>query len=468
MKYPLLNIVFLCTLLCLGTTSHAVNKIVPGQTAYNMHKGINISTWIVYTSASSGSEVADYFTKSHFDELVRMGFNHFRLPFSEKILYKSISPIVRDTVSFRLVHNFIGWCQEAGVTVALNYHIPRADKSTLGGDNTTGATERAKMVNVWNDLSLAFGHYPNETLAYEVFNEPNFSSNTVWNSFANAMISKIREREQGRIIILGPNGNNDISKLPYLSLPADKKNLVVSVHFYAPSALSHYNVGGLKGIFVRLNYPGQIFTSAALAELTQAERDKVNAHSGNFTIETQKTRLQPLLDFAATNNVRIRCGEYGANDEYEKAYNDKDIKVRYFQDVVQVFDELNIPHCLWGYKSSFGIFNEADELNDPRVVKAITGYDITTVAKNAGNTLKVRIYPVPASINQTINIEADFEQELLQNAVVEMYNLSGIRISSVVLTKPITGIVMPDKPGMYILSVKSKYEIIKSLSFVVL
>lgn len=471
MKYSLSYLVFFVhfsVFLCLGTVSHAESKAVPGQTAYNMHKGINISTWIVYTSASDGSEVANYFTKSHFDELIRLGFNHFRLPFSEKILYKSISPIVRDTISFRLVHNFIGWCQEAGVTVALNYHIPRVAKSTIGGDNSTGVAERNKIVNVWNDLSLAFGHYPNETLAYEIFNEPNFSSNSIWNSFANAMISKIREREQERIIILGPNGNNDISKLPSLTLPADRKNLVVSVHFYAPSALSHYNVGGLKGIFVRLNYPGQIFTSAALAELTQAERDKISAHAGNFTVETQKTRLQPLLDFAATNNVRIRCGEYGANNEYEKAYNDKDIKVRYFQDVVQVFDELNIPHCLWGYKSSFGIFNDDDELNDPRVVKAITGYDITTVAINADNTLKVRVYPVPASVNQTVTVEADFEPELLQHAVVEMHNLSGIRISSVVLTNSITQIVMPDQPGVYILSVKSKHEVIKSLRFTVM
>lgn len=468
MKYSLLNIVFLCFLLCAVKVTHAINKAEPGQTTYNMHKGINISTWIVYTSASDGSEVADYFTKSHFDELIRLGFNHFRLPFSEKILYKSISPIVRDTVSFRLVHNFIGWCQEAGVTVALNYHIPRVAKSTIGGDNATGVAERNKIVNVWNDLSLAFGHYPNETLAYEIFNEPNFSSNTIWNSFANSMISKIREREQERIIILGPNGNNDISKLPYLSLPADKKNLVVSVHFYAPSALSHYNVGGLKGIFVRLNYPGQIFTTEALAELTQQERDQIQPHSGNFTVETQKTRLQPLLDFATTNNVRIRCGEYGANNEYEKAYNDKDIKVRYFQDVVQVFDELNIPHCLWGYKSSFGIFNDADELNDPRVVQAITGYDITTVANNVGNSLKLKVYPLPAKANQTVTIEADFEQEILQHAVVEMYNLSGIGISSVVLTNPITRIVMPDKQGVYIISVKSKHEVIISLRLVVM
>jgi endoglucanase len=319
------------------------------------------------------------------------------------------------------------------------------------------------MVNAWDDLSLAFNSYSNETLAYEIFNEPNFSSDSVWNVFANTMIGKIREREPERIIILGPNGDNSISKLTALSLPADKTNLIVSVHFYAPAALTHYNTGGLYGIFVQLNYPGQIFTSSALAELTQEERDKIKVHSGNFTIATQKTRLQPVLDFAATKNVRIRCGEYGCNNQYEIAYNDKDIKLRYFQDIVQVFDDLNIPHCVWGYKATFGLFNEAGELNDPRVVNAITGYDITTVSEYAVNSLPMKLYPVPSKTKEIISIETDF----LQDAIIDMFNLSGVKIKSVELSEPVTKIVMPETPGVYLLVIKSENETVKSVKITV-
>jgi endoglucanase len=319
------------------------------------------------------------------------------------------------------------------------------------------------MVNAWDDLSLAFNSYSNETLAYEIFNEPNFSSDSVWNVFANAMIDKIREREPERIIILGPNGDNSISKLTALSLPADKTNLIVSVHFYAPAALTHYNTGGLKGIFVKLNYPGQIFTAQALAELTQEERDKIKVHSGNFTVTTQKTRLQPLLDFAATNNVRIRCGEYGCNNEYEKAYNDKDIKLRYFQDIVQVFDDLNIPHCVWGYKATFGLFNEEGELNDPRVVNAITGYDITTVSEKLDDSSRVKLYPLPARTNEIINIKTNIKQD----CVVDVYNLSGIKVNSGMLRERAMQIVMPETPGVYLLVIKSKNETVKGIKITV-
>jgi endoglucanase len=430
--------VFFISFLYFGTMLYASGSSSTTQTPFQMHKGINISTWLVFNASTNSSELAQYFTKEHFDELVSMGFTHFRLPFHEQTLYKSIRPLERDTGNFNLVHNFIGWCQEAGVTVALNYHISRASKSTLGADNNTGATERYKMVNVWNDLSLAFNSYDNETLAYEIFNEPKFSSDSIWNVFANEMINKIRQREPERVIIVAPNGDNHVNKVSALSLPVDKNNLVVSVHFYAPVALTHYNTGGLTGIFVRLNYPGQIITSAAMAELTQEQRDYVIVHTGNFTVATQKIRLQPLLDYAASNNVRIQIGEYGSNNQYEQVYNDDmDIKLRYFQDIVQVFDDLNIPHSVWGYKKSFGLFNDEGELNDPRIVQAITGYNGApmNILKETGETSVpklskplFKLYPAITSDNINLN-------DVEESGVGVIYNINGkvmqtIRIQS--------------------------------------
>ena len=351
----------------------ATNEELPEtqQIEYKMHKGINVSTWLCHnTTAKSGADAKGYFTQKELNQLAEMGFDHIRLPIDEKLLYKS--GLIRDGDTFQMLHDVIGWCEEAGMSIALNFHIPRAGKSSVSPASATA--ERAHIVNIWKDLSAEFGSYPYELVAYEIYNEPNFSSDDLWNQFAAEMINAIRENEPERIIILAPNGDNSIAKLPLLAMPTDKKNIIVSVHFYQPAILTHYGVGALAGINVRLQYPGNIFPAGAQDGFTTEQKNTLKAYGGNFTLESQKTRLESLLNFAAYHKVRIRCGEYGCNDAYEKTFNDRDIKVRYFQDVVKAFDELDIPHCLWGYKATFGIFNDWGYLKDPRVLTAITGY----------------------------------------------------------------------------------------------
>ena len=358
---------------CFSTTN--ADPVETRQVEYKMHKGINVSTWLCHnTTAKSGADAKGYFTQKELNQLAEMGFDHIRLPIDEKLLYKS--GLIKDGDTFQMLHDIIGWCEEAGMTIALNFHIPRAGKSTVS--MATSTAERTHIVNIWKDLSAEFGGYSNELVAYEIYNEPNFSSDDLWNQFATEMINAIRVNEPERIIILAPNGDNSIGKLPLLAMPTDKKNIIVSIHFYQPAILTHYGVGALAGINVKLQYPGNIFPAGAQDGFTTEQKNTLKAYSGNFTLESQKTRLEPLLNFAAYHKVRVRCGEYGCNDAYEKTFNDRDIKVRYFQDVVKAFDELNIPHCLWGYKATFGIFNDWGYLKDPRVLTAITGYEDKT------------------------------------------------------------------------------------------
>ena len=335
-----------------------------------MHKGINVSTWLSHTSASSGNDAAGYFTQKDLKMLADMGFDHVRLPIAEKLLYKS--DLIRDETTFRLIHDMIGWCRDANMTIALNFHIPRTDKKVIADQNSKA--ERDKIVAIWKDLSAEFGKYSNSLVAYEIYNEPNFPSDDLWNAFAQDLINSIRQVEPERIIILAPNGNNAIDKLAKLQLPADKENIIVSVHYYQPPVLTHYGVGKLKNIEVKLQYPGSIFPAGELESKTDQEKEVLRLFAGTFNVETQIKRLMPVVEFARNNNIRVRCGEYGCNDAYEKTMGDKDIKVRWFSDIAKVFDQLEIPHCLWGYKATFGIFDDEGNLKDPRVVEAITGY----------------------------------------------------------------------------------------------
>ena len=376
MKHNIIsNKFFFTTLLLL--TAITFSSCETKATEFKMHKGINVSTWLSHTDALSGKEVEGYFTRKHLDQLAEMGFDHVRLPIAEDLLYTS--ELSRDETTFRLLHDMISWCKDANMTIALNLHLPRAGKKVIGMEESQ--EERDKIVAIWDDLSSEFGKYPNELVAYEIYNEPNFKSDSLWNAFAADMINCIRKKEPERIIILAPNADNSIAKLPVLQLPEDRKNIIVSVHYYQPAILTHYGVGKLKDIRVKLQYPGNIFPEGALDDKTEEETDVLKLFAGTFNLENHIERLTPVVEYAKNNGVRIRCGEYGSNNRYEEydKENGQAMKVRYFQDVVKAFDQLGIPHCLWGYKATFGIFNKESELNNPDVVTAITGWKETQI-----------------------------------------------------------------------------------------
>lgn len=340
------------------------------MTPFEHTLGINLSTWLSHTEAKNGAEARDYFLKKDFDALVAIGFDHIRLPIAEYMLYTS--GLERDEETFKLIDQLVGWCQEANVKLIINFHIPRIDKKKIWASQE----ERDKIVAIWSDLSKAFRKYPNETVAYEIFNEPGCPDNQMWNEFAAAMISEIRKEEPCRVIVLGPNGNNAIEKLPDLVLPQDDKNLIVSVHFYAPALLTHYGVGKLKNMKVKLNYPGQIVTTEVLETLTEEQKAILKPFLGNFTYETLKTRLAPLVEFSKRKGVRVRCGEFGYNNGYEKAMGDTTIQPRWTRDVTAAFRSLGIPHSFWGYKSTFGLFENDGTIKNEQTIKALQGKDI--------------------------------------------------------------------------------------------
>ncbi len=336
-------------------------------TPFEHNLGINLSTWLSHTPSKSGAEAEKNFTKADFDELAAIGFDHIRLPVAENMLYTS--GLNRDGDTFRLIDQLVGWCEDAKIKLIINFHVPRTPKPEIWKSQQ----ERDKIAAIWDDLSKAFSKYPLGVVAYEIFNEPNCPDDTMWNEFSASLIKAIRKREPARVIVLGPNKDNTISKLPMLILPEGDNNLIVSVHFYGPAIFTHYGVGKLGGrVNVKLNYPGQILTQEVLDGLTDEEKKLVAPYRGTYTRETQLKRLSPVAEFAKERGVRVRVGEFGFNDRYQKASGDTTIQPLWTADIVSVFRELGLPHSFWGYKASFGLFNSDGTLKDPRIVEALT------------------------------------------------------------------------------------------------
>ena len=82
--------------------------------------------------------------------------------------------------------------------------------------------------------------------------------------------------------------------------------------------------------------------------------------------------------------------------------------------------------------------------------------------------MAVNVYPNPVRTGQTISIEADVDNELLENAVIEVCNLSGIRIEILKVPGQITPVVVRHPAGIYIYILKGKEGFSKEFRVVVI
>jgi endoglucanase len=60
-----------------------------------------------------------------------------------------------------------------------------------------------------------------------------------WNSLLAEALKAVRSSNPDRCVVVGPVWWNDVKMLPYLDLPADDKNLLVTFHYYEPRPFTH-------------------------------------------------------------------------------------------------------------------------------------------------------------------------------------------------------------------------------------
>jgi len=81
-------------------------------------------------------------------------------------------------------------------------------------------------------------------------------------------------------------------------------------------------------------------------------------------------------------------------------------------------------------------------------------------------SLIVKAYPNPISGGESIYIDADIEDELLENAVIEVYNASGHKVKEVKVTGRITPVTLESSTGTYIFKFKGKEGFSKELKVI--
>lgn len=336
---------------------------------FEVFRGTNLAHWLSQ-SRKRGAEREEFLKKEDIQYIAGLGFDHVRLPIDEEQMWDENG--ARHDDAFQLMTNCIDWCAENNLRVIIDLHILRshhfnAEEKPLWTD----PAEQEKFYNLWRDLSKALSKYPNSLVAYELMNEAVADDPELWNNLVANAVKAIRETEPGRTIVIGSNKWQQVQTFDVLKVPENDKNILLSFHFYEPFLLTHWHAGwtGLRNYTGPVHYPGVILTQEEFDNLPEEMKEVAgNWVNREFNKAWILEQWQKPIQKAKELGLPLYCGEFGIITGPPR----EDV-LRWYQDMIDLFEETGIGYANWNYKSgNFGLV-EDDGTPKEDLVKIVSG-----------------------------------------------------------------------------------------------
>lgn len=319
-------------------------------------KGINISHWL---SQFGRAPRTHFIIEQDIAFIAESGFDHIRLPIDEDQMWAVDG--TKDADAFADMHACINWCKTYNLKVVVDLHILRSHH--FNASNNEGAMtlwdseeDQNYLMEMWKQLSQELRKYDTSFLAYELMNEPVAPKHGMWNKLVAKGHKTIRELEKDRIIIFGPN----MWQMPLFynnfEIPTGDPNILLSFHTYSPIAFTHYTapwipLGGYNGPVI---YPGRTVPEENEKAFFEANGDSPHGFSVKkqpiFTKESIVEEIEPALRFAKKHGLNLYCNEFGCLPSVPR-----EMRLQYYNDIIDVFNAHNIAYASWDYKGDFGI-----------------------------------------------------------------------------------------------------------------
>ena len=264
------------------------------------------------------------FKVEYFQKLTAAGFNSVRI---------NLHP-------FRYMERTNNWALKASWFEVLDWAVSEAQKQKLAvildlhefnalGANPTG-DNKEKFLAFWRQMAAHWQRAP-DTVFFEVLNEPSQKlTPEMWNEYFAEALAIIRKTNPNRTVIVGPGHWNAISHLDQLKLPAEDRNLIVTIHFYEPFAFTHQGAGWTD----RKDKLGFDWTgSTAEVEALNQAFDKADAWA--------KANKRPLF-----------LGEFGAYDR-----GPMDSRARWTSAVTRAAEARGWSWAYWQFDSDFILYD---------------------------------------------------------------------------------------------------------------
>jgi endoglucanase len=360
MKTTLYSLLVLITLItaALGMAqTSGLGVFTPNPSRFEIRRGVNLSHWL---SQCFGWSPRDTFiTEKDVQFIASLGYDHVRIPIDEQEMWTADGEPAQQAFSY--LTRCLDWCIKHKLKAIVELHILRSHYFNApheGGKNVlwTSPAAQENFLRLWKMLSEKLETYPADMLAYEILNEPIADDHEDWNRLLDRAVAAIRSREPRRVLIIGSNMWQTPGTFPYLKVPKKDKNLILSVHTYAPLVFTHYKASWtpLKSYDGSVRYPGPPITDEDLKRYDDRNDPAVAPLLLDARVNYDQQRLQEVLDPAIRRakelNLQLYCGEFGCLPSVAR-----EDRLRYYSDLVYVLEANGIAWCNWDYKGDFGI-----------------------------------------------------------------------------------------------------------------
>lgn len=320
----------------------------------NLKKGINFGGWL---------SQCDH-TKSHYDSFIMQSdvatvsswkMDHIRVPFDYNLILDEDGNLIES--GFQYFDKIIEWCNDEGLNLILDLHkTPGYDfnNANESKENTLFSDEnlKKKFIFLWCEIAKRYGE--NTNVAFELLNEvveTDFADS--WNSLIKRVVQEIRKYARSTTIIYGGIQWNSVSTLKFLEKPLDE-NILFTFHFYKPMVFTHQNAHWMSVLKTKesVHYPDKMEYYQNLArDFGYDDADNFYPKKDAPVADFIRDRIDEAVAAAKKFAVNLYCGEFGAIDQATAQDS-----LRWYRDVVAIFDEYNIGHAIWTYKEKdFGI-----------------------------------------------------------------------------------------------------------------
>jgi endoglucanase len=296
-----------------GQKAHAANR--------KLARGINLGNAL---EAPKEGDWGVRLQPEYFKAIKDAGFDTVRLPVRWSAHAAAAVPYAID-VAFAAR---IDWAIEQALTNRLNIIVNVHHYDEINSDPDK---HFPRLAGLWKQIADRYRDRP-ASVVFELLNEPPHNVPAAkWNAAVPKLLAAVRKTNPTRPVIVGPVQYNSIAALDKLELPADDRNLIVTVHFYDPFQFTHQGASWVKE---SAQWKGRKWTG------TDSEKEAI------------RKALERAAAWGKSHDRPIFLGEFGA---YEAA--DMDSRASWTRFVAREAERLGFSWAYWEFCAGFGAYD---------------------------------------------------------------------------------------------------------------
>lgn len=332
----------------------AIDHPLQARAMAALDRGYNITNWLEQDDFDGD---APYYDEAFVARLAAAGFAGLRLPVDLDRYVETRHTgragelsVELDPQLLAVLDDFDAWTRAHGLSLTIDYH------QYDGSYDVDDPASTREMVALWAAVAEHFAPNPREDLFYELLNEPELAAGergptaAEWTALSSQMIAAIREHDPARPILFGDVKWYGIDELVAREPFADA-NIIYVFHFYEPFIFTHQGApwAGLGSTHdIPYPYAKDRWTrhreELGFSELNEPwQLDLLARYHREGNRAALRNRLVEVKRWAVEHQVPIICNEFGVHDASSRHAD----RVRYYGDLIGLFEELEIPWQIW-------------------------------------------------------------------------------------------------------------------------